>query len=54
LSDEEKTQLLKIAESTLSSELEDEIQSINDEAEAIKQQISVAQSKLGKDLNGTT
>jgi hypothetical protein len=52
LSDEEKTQLLKIAESTLSSELEDEIQSINDEAEAIKQQIAVAQSKVGKDLNG--
>lgn len=47
LSEEEKQQLLKVAESTLTSELEDELVSITDENVELQQKISVAQSKLG-------
>lgn len=47
LSEEEKQQLLKVAESTLTSELEDELVSITDENAELQQKISVAQSKLG-------
>lgn len=47
LSEEEKQQLLKVAESTLTSELEDELISITDENTDLQRKISVAQSKLG-------
>ena len=48
LSEEEKQQLLKVAESTLTAELEDELDSITNENVELQQKISVAQSKLGK------
>ena len=47
LSEEEKQQLLKVAESALTAELEDELISITDENSELQQKISVAQSKLG-------
>ena len=47
LSEEEKQQLLKVAESALTAELEDELISIADENIDLQQKISVAQSKLG-------
>ena len=51
LSDEEKQQLLKAAESTLSAELEDELERIADDDSELQQKISVAQSKIEKDVN---
>jgi hypothetical protein len=54
LSDEEKQQLLKVAEATLNSELEDEIDRIQEEDVVLHQKIADAKSKLSKDVNGTT
>jgi hypothetical protein len=51
LSDEEKQQLLKVAEATLSSELEDELDRMADDDAVVAQQIAVAKSKLTKDVN---
>jgi hypothetical protein len=49
LSDEEKEQLLRLAETTLSAELEDEIDSINQEDTLLNDRINAAKSKLSKD-----
>ena len=46
LSDEEKQQLITIAQSTLTHELEDEIEKIEEEDREIKQKIAAAKSKL--------
>jgi hypothetical protein len=51
LSDEEKQQLLKVAEATLSSELEEELDRMADDDAVVAQQIAVAKSKLTKDVN---
>lgn len=48
LSEEEKNQLLKIAEKTLSDELTDEIDNITQEDEILKQKIAIAKSKVEK------
>lgn len=45
LSDEEKQQLLRVAEQTLSSELSDELDSIEQESAALKQKIESTISK---------
>jgi hypothetical protein len=50
LSDEEKQQLINIAQSVLTHELEDEIEKIEEEDREIKQKIEIAKSKL-KDSN---
>ena len=50
LSDGEKQQLIDLAQSTLTHELEDEIDKIEDEDREIKQKIADAKSKL-KDIN---
>ena len=50
LSDEEKQQLLRVAEQTLSAELTDELDSIEQESAALKQRIEKSIDK--KDLNG--
>ena len=46
LSDEEKQQLITIAQSTLTHELEDEMEKIEEEDREIKQKIAAAKSKL--------
>jgi CHAT domain-containing protein len=51
LSEEEKNQLLKIAEKTLSDELTDEIDNITHEDELLKQKIAIAKSKVEKGTN---
>lgn len=51
LSDEEKQQLLKVAEATLTSELEDELENISNEEVVLQQKINDAKSKLTKDVN---
>lgn len=45
LSDEEKQQLLRVAEQTLSSELSDELESIEQESEALRQKIQSSMDK---------
>lgn len=50
LSDEEKQQLLRVAEQTLSSELSDELDNIEQETAALKQTIDSAKNKI----QGTT
>jgi hypothetical protein len=50
LSDEEKQQLLRVAEQTLSSELSDELDSIEQESAALKQRIEKSMDTK-KDLN---
>ena len=50
LSDEEKQQLLRVAEQTLSSELSDELDNIEQETAALKQTIDVTKNKI----QGTT
>jgi hypothetical protein len=52
LSDEEKEQLLKAAQSTLTSELEDELDRITDEEIVLKQKIQAAKEKIEKNENG--
>ena len=51
LSDEEKQQLLKVAETTLTSELEEEIDRIEEDDKILQQKIQDAKSKLGKDMD---
>ncbi len=50
ISDEEKQELLRIAEKTMSAELEEEIDNITQEDEILKQKIQSAKSKLSKDV----
>ena len=52
LSDEEKQQLMKIAEKTMTAELEDELESIDQEDIALQERITAVKSKLEKDVNG--
>jgi hypothetical protein len=52
LSDEEKEQLLKIAEKTLSAELEEEIESLTNDDVILSQRINTVKTKLAKDTNG--
>jgi hypothetical protein len=52
LSEEEKQQLMKIAEKTMTSELEDELDSIDQEDIALQERITAVKSKLEKDVNG--
>jgi len=51
LSDDEKQQLLRVAEQTLSSELTDELDSIEQESAALKQRIENSMSKTKKDVD---
>jgi hypothetical protein len=51
LSDEEKQQLLKVAETTLASELEDEIDRIEEDDKILQQKIADVKNKLEKDVN---
>jgi len=51
LSDEEKQQLMKIAEKTMSTELEDELEAITQEESILQSKIETAKSKLVKDVN---
>ena len=53
LSDEEKQQLLRVAEQTLSSELSDELDSIEQESAALKQRIESSIDKTKKDSSGS-
>jgi hypothetical protein len=47
LSDEEKQQLLKVAEATLTSELEDELESISNDDIVLQQKITDVKTKIG-------
>lgn len=47
LSDEEKQQLLKVAEATLTSELEDELENISNDDVVLQQKINDAKTKIG-------
>jgi len=49
LSEEEKQQLLKVAEINLASELHDEIEDIESESKALQQTITTAKQKLAKE-----
>jgi hypothetical protein len=51
LSEEEKQQLLRVAEQTLSAELTDELDSIEQESVALKQRIDLAYNKTKKDVS---
>jgi hypothetical protein len=53
LSDEEKQQLLRVAEQTLSAELTDELDSIEQESAALKQRIESSMDKAKKDSSGS-
>jgi hypothetical protein len=53
LSDEEKQQLLRVAEQTLSSELSDELDSIEQESAALKQRIESSMNNAKKDSSGS-
>jgi hypothetical protein len=53
LSDEEKMQLLKVAEQTLSSELSDELDNIEQDEKIFQDRIAAAKAKIEtKDMNG--
>ena len=53
LSDEEKMQLLKVAEQTLSSELSDELDNIEHDEKIFKERIDAVKAKIDtKDMNG--
>jgi hypothetical protein len=53
LSDEEKQQLLKVAEQTLSAELSDELDNIEQDEKILQERIATAKSKIQiKDMNG--
>ena len=52
LSDEEKKQLLQIADDTLTGELESELNSIEHEEKQLQQKIETAKDKLKKDSDG--
>jgi hypothetical protein len=49
LSEEEKQQLMKIAEKTMTAELEDELDSIDQEDIALQERITAVKSKLEKE-----
>jgi hypothetical protein len=51
LSDEEKQQLLQVAEQTLSAELSDELDNIEQESIALQQKIKTAVERTNKDMN---
>lgn len=51
LSDEEKQQLLKVAENTLTSELEEEIDRIEEDDKLLQQKIHDAKAKIEKNVN---
>jgi hypothetical protein len=51
LSEEEKQQLLKAAENTMSAELEDELDRMTDEDSLLQQKVSDVKSKLEKDVD---
>ena len=51
LSEEEKQQLLKVAEQTLSAELTDELDSLEQESAALKKRVDTAKQKTRKDVN---
>lgn len=51
LSEEEKQQLLRVAEQTLSAELTDELDSLEQESAALKQRVENAMQKTRKDVN---
>jgi hypothetical protein len=53
LSDEEKQQLLRVAEQTLSAELTDELDSIEQESAALKQRIESSMNNAKKDSSGS-
>jgi len=53
LSDEEKQQLLRVAEQTLSAELSDELDSIEQESAALKQRIESSMNNAKKDSSGS-
>jgi len=48
LSDEEKEQLLKVAQNTLEAELEDELVKITDDETVLNQKIQIAKEKINK------
>jgi hypothetical protein len=52
LSEEEKKQLLQIADDTLTGELESELNSIEHEEKQLQQKIETAKDKLKKDSDG--
>ena len=52
LSDEEKKQLLQIADDTLTNELTTELDSIEQEEKQLQQKVEDAKAKLKKDSNG--
>jgi len=52
LSDEEKKQLLQIADDTLTNELTSELDSIEQEEKQLHQKVEDAKAKLKKDSNG--
>jgi hypothetical protein len=54
ISDEEKEQLLKIAQSTMTAELEEELDNISQDIDtvALQERIKAAKAKLEKDNNG--
>ena len=51
LSEEEKQQLLKVAEQTLSEDLTDELDNISYETDELAQRVEIAKRKLEKDVN---
>jgi hypothetical protein len=51
LSDEEKQQLLKVAEATLTTELEDEIDRIEEDDKLLQQKIQDVKTKIEKNVN---
>jgi hypothetical protein len=53
LSDEEKQQLLKVAEQTLSAELSDELDNIEYDDTILQQKLANVKSKLEKDVDGS-
>jgi hypothetical protein len=53
LSDEEKQQLLKVAEQTLSAELSDELDNIEYDDTILQQKVANVKSKLEKDVDGS-
>jgi t-SNARE complex subunit (syntaxin) len=51
LSEEEKQQLLKVAEQTLSDELTDELDNISYDTDELAKRVEIAKRKLEKDVN---
>ena len=51
LSDEEKQQLLKVAEQTLSAELDDELTKIVDDSDDLQQRVTAVKDKINDETN---